>query len=78
VAKAGTTSAPASWPRWTGCRGLAPDVIVVAHFGPILAALQAAENLSAEEALAHRIDPLSVTCLVLGPAPQVLAVNHHV
>ncbi|MBE2275930.1 MAG: histidine phosphatase family protein [Rhodobacteraceae bacterium] len=59
-------------------QGLAPDVIVVAHFGPILAALQAAENLSAEEALAHRIDPLSVTCLVLGPAPQVLAVNHHV
>jgi alpha-ribazole phosphatase len=55
--------------------GTAPDIIVVAHFGPILAALQRAENLSAEAVFAHRIDNLSVTCLTLTP-PQVHAVNH--
>jgi alpha-ribazole phosphatase len=56
-------------------QGTAPDIIVVAHFGPILAALQRAENLSAEAVFAHRIDNLSVTCLTLTP-PQVHAINH--
>ena len=55
--------------------GRAPDLIVVTHFGPIVAALQRAENLSPETAFAHRIDNLSVTCLTLTP-PGVLAVNH--
>lgn len=39
------------------------DIVVVAHFGPILTALQRARNLTATEALAHRIEPLSVTRL---------------
>lgn len=57
-------------------QGLAPEVIVVAHFGPIVAALQLAEGLAPEAAFAHRIDNLSVTCLRLGPRPEVLAINH--
>ncbi|MEZ5716251.1 MAG: histidine phosphatase family protein [Paracoccaceae bacterium] len=39
----------------------APDLIVVAHFGPILTQLQQALGLSADQAFAHRIDNLSVT-----------------
>lgn len=39
------------------------DIIVTAHFGAILAALQRAEGLAPEAVLAHRIDNLSVTCL---------------
>lgn len=53
-----------------------PDLIIVAHFGPIIAAVQRAENLSPEEAFAHRIDNLSVTCLSFGPPPKVFAINH--
>lgn len=56
--------------------GLAPEVIVVAHFGPIVAALQLAEGLAPEAAFAHRIDNLSVTSLRFGAAPQVFAINH--
>ncbi len=37
------------------------DVVVVAHFGAILAALQQATGITAVEAFGHRIDPLSVT-----------------
>ena len=51
------------------------DIIVVAHFGPIVAALQRAEGLSPEAAFAHRIDTLSVTSLSLAP-PQVFSLNH--
>lgn len=39
------------------------EIVVTAHFGSILAALQRAEGLSPEAALTHRIDNLSVTCL---------------
>jgi len=39
-------------------------VIAVAHFGVILTQVQRAAASSAEAALAHRIDPLSVTRLV--------------
>ncbi|MFM7332903.1 MAG: histidine phosphatase family protein [Tabrizicola sp.] len=53
-----------------------PDLIVVAHFGPILAAVQRAESLAPEAVFAHRIDNLSVTCLTFGPPPQVFAINH--
>ncbi len=63
------------WAVLDRLQGLAPDLIVVAHFGPILAALQRAENLSPEAVFAHRIDNLSVTCLTLDP-PQVHAINH--
>lgn len=55
--------------------GTAPDIVVVAHFGPILATLQRAAGLSASQVFAHKIDNLSVTCLTLTP-PQVHAINH--
>jgi len=64
-----------SWAALDLLHGTAPDVIVVAHFGPIVAALQRAEGLSPEAAFAHRIDNLSVTCLTFTP-PQVFAINH--
>lgn len=64
-----------SWAALDRLQGLAPDIIVVAHFGPIVAALQRAERLSPEAAFAHRIDNLSVTCLRLIP-PKVLSINH--
>lgn len=38
-----------------------PDVIVVCHFGAIVAALQCCLGLTAEQAFSHRIDNLSVT-----------------
>ena len=57
-------------------QGMAPDIIVVAHFGPILAALQSAENLSPEAVFAHRIDNLSVTSLTFGPPPRSFSINH--
>jgi len=55
--------------------GTAPEIIVVAHFGPIVAALQRAEGLSPDAAFAHRIDNLSVTSLSLAP-PKVFSINH--
>ncbi len=55
--------------------GIAPDIIVVAHFGPILTALQRAAGLTATQVFAHRIDNLSVTCLTLAP-PRVFTINH--
>ena len=39
------------------------DIVAVAHFGVILTQLQVALGISAAQALAHRIDALSVTCL---------------
>lgn len=53
-----------------------PEVIVVAHFGPIVAAIQLAERLEPTEAFAHRIDNLSVTCLDFGPMPGAHSINH--
>lgn len=64
-----------TWAALDRLHGIAADVIIVAHFGPILAALQRADNLSPEAVFAHRIDNLSVTCLSLAP-PQVFTVNH--
>lgn len=55
--------------------GAAPEIIVVAHFGPILATLQRAAGITALESFAYRIDNLSVTCLTLAP-PRLLGVNH--
>jgi alpha-ribazole phosphatase len=37
------------------------NIIVVAHFGTILSALQRADDLTPEQAFSHRIDPLSIT-----------------
>ncbi len=39
----------------------AGDLVVVSHFGPIVAAIQRADRLSPEAAFAHRIDNLSIT-----------------
>lgn len=64
-----------SWATLDRLQGIAPDIIVVAHFGPIVAALQLAEQLSPEAAFVHRIDNLSVTCLSLAP-PRVFSINH--
>ncbi len=53
------------------------DIIVTAHFGPILAALQRATGLSPEAVFSHRIDNLSVTCLSHdGSGWQSHAINH--
>jgi alpha-ribazole phosphatase len=65
-----------TWAALDRLRGLAPDLIVVAHFGPIVAALQRAESLTPEAAFSHRIDNLSVTCLTYGPPSEVFAINH--
>lgn len=64
-----------TWAVLDRLQGTAPDVIVVAHFGPILAALQRAGRLTPLQAFAHRIDNLSVTCLTLAP-PQICSINH--
>ena len=64
-----------TWAALDRLQGAAPDIIVVAHFGPILAALQHAAGLTATQVFAHRIDNLSVTCLTLDPA-AVHAINH--
>lgn len=81
----GTVSAPngESWDAVTTRidRALArlnhlPEVIVVAHFGAIIAAIQRAGGLTALEAFSHKIDNLSVTCLEFGPAPKVVSINH--
>ncbi len=52
-------------------------LIVVAHFGAILAAVQRAGGLTAEQTLSHRIENLSVTEMSLGPDGwQVGRINH--
>ena len=53
------------------------DIIVVAHFGAILAALQRALNIPTIEVFAHKIDNLSVTELRLtGQAWHAGLINH--
>ncbi len=42
------------------------DIVVVAHFGAILAAIQRARACTTTEVFAHRIEPLSVTVLKAG------------
>lgn len=54
-----------------------PDVIVVAHFGAILAALQRAQGVQARKVLAQPIAPLSLTEIALAPGGwQVGRINH--
>lgn len=64
-----------TWAALDRLQGQAPDLIVVAHFGPILAALQRAKAMTATQVFAHKIDNLSVTCLTLAP-PGVSSINH--
>ncbi len=53
------------------------NIIIVAHFGAILAALQRALNATPSEIFAHRIDNLSLTELSLGPDGwQTGRINH--
>jgi alpha-ribazole phosphatase len=53
------------------------DIIAVAHFGVILTQIQAVLGISAQEVLAQKIDPLSVT--TLHPATSTaLVINHRV
>jgi len=52
------------------------DLIVVAHFGVILAQIQRALDLTAYEAFGHRIDNLSVTAFQRAETWEVGAINH--
>jgi alpha-ribazole phosphatase len=53
------------------------EVIVVAHFGAILAALQHALSVDAKAVFANRIDNLSITRITLdGAHGKVLSINH--
>ena len=67
------------WSALDRLQDRAEDIIVVAHFGPILAGLQRALALPPLAVFAHRIDNLSVTCIgqiaKCGPQ-QVSRVNH--
>ena len=65
-----------TWAALDRLGGLGPDIIVVAHFGSILATLQRAEGLSPKAAFAHRIDNLSVTSLTFGPPGKAFSINH--
>jgi alpha-ribazole phosphatase len=64
-----------TWAALDRLQRVGPDVIIVAHFGPILAALQRAQGVTAREVFAQKIDNLSVTCLTLAP-PGVRSINH--
>lgn len=53
------------------------DIVLVAHFGAILAAVQHTTGISTATALSHKIDNLSVTRLDLGPDGWTLRqINH--
>jgi broad specificity phosphatase PhoE len=52
------------------------ETIVVAHFGAILAAVQAVTGWSLAETLSHRINPLSLTEIDRA-AGRVLRINHN-
>jgi len=53
------------------------NIVIVAHFGAILSALQRADNLTPEQAFSHRIDPFSITEMSLGADGWRLGrVNH--
>ncbi len=51
------------------------DLIVVAHFGVILCAVQRALGIGAADAFAHRVDPLSLT-RVDAPPWRAGVINH--
>ena len=53
------------------------NIIMVAHFGAILSAIQRAESLTAQQAFSHRIDNLSVTEMHHDPGGwQLGRINH--
>ena len=54
------------------------DLVIVAHFGAILAALARAAGWTTRQSLAHRIEPLSLSEITVTPAGwQVARINHH-
>lgn len=53
------------------------NIVVVAHFGAILSALQRANALTPEQVFSHRIDPLSITEMAFdGKNWQTGRINH--
>ncbi|QCO56723.1 histidine phosphatase family protein (plasmid) [Pseudorhodobacter turbinis] len=52
------------------------DIIIVAHFGVILTQVQRALGISAYDAFAHKIDPLSVTQITFDGAWSAGRINH--
>jgi len=53
------------------------DIIAVAHFGVILTQVRQALRITPYQALSHRIEPLSVTCVTHdGSAWQAGVINH--
>ncbi len=54
---------------------LTGETIVVAHFGAILAAVQAVAGWTLDHTLSHRIDTLSLTCIDRATG-AVLRINH--
>lgn len=59
-----------------GLVGMAPDIIVVCHFGVILTQVQRALGISAYDAFANKIDNLSVTDLSFDNNWHIGAINH--
>lgn len=51
-------------------------LIVVAHFGTILTQVARAAGQTPYQTLAHRIEPLSLTEIVLHPQRRLIRVNH--
>lgn len=52
------------------------ELILVCHFGPILALLQRARAQTAREAFGQRVAPLSLSVVRLNPAPGVELADH--
>jgi broad specificity phosphatase PhoE len=52
------------------------DIVAVAHFGVILTRLAAALDLSPAQAIAQKIEPLSLTRIGPGGPPSVGPINH--
>lgn len=52
------------------------NIIIVAHMGVIMGQLQRAKSQTAYEACGHRIDPLSVTQIVVSDPWRVPLINH--
>ncbi len=53
------------------------NIVIVAHFGAILSALQRADNLTPEQTFSHRIDPFSITEMTHGADGwQLGRINH--
>ncbi|QIE41426.1 histidine phosphatase family protein [Rhodobacteraceae bacterium SC52] len=57
--------------------GHGPEVIVVAHFGAILTQIERATGMTTTEVFGHKIDNLSVTCVVHGRSGwRAETINH--